>query len=389
MITHQRDLTALLDRLQGVDEVALDCEFEQEGRYAPELCLVQIAGGGELEALDPFEVDLAPLGGLLADESVVKLFHAGENDIPLLARATSGPVRNVFDTQIAAPFVGYRAATSYAHLVERLCGVALRKDKQYTRWAARPLDPEQITYALDDVKYLPAAASALREELTRLGRLAWAMKATDAMVAGALAPRDRSTLYLRLKLRRDMTRRQLAVAREAAAWRDRRAEEIGRSPRRIASDEALVELAAHPPRSSEDLSRRRGLQGVGRAAVSLFAAIQKALELPESDCPPALERGERDERVELTAMLLAAGLRILAAELRVAPLMIGGRDDLEHLAAWHVAGRRDPPPEIVAAGGWKGDAVGEVLLSILDGRLALRTDGSAPAGVALVPIPGE
>jgi ribonuclease D len=385
MITHQQDLLALLDRLRGAPEVALDCEFEQEGRYTPELGLVQVAGAGELAAIDPIALDLAPLGGLLADASVVKLFHAGENDIPLLARATRSPVRNVFDTQIAAPFVGYRAAVSYTHLVERLCGVVLRKDKGYTRWTARPLEPDQVAYALDDVKYLPTVATTLREELARLGRLEWAAKATDEMVAAALAPRDPSTLYLKLRIRRELNPRQLAILREVTAWRDSRAQELNRAPTRVASDEALVELAADPPRSRDDIAQRRGLQGVGPAAGSLLAAIRRALEVPESEWPGARERRERDERTELVGMLLAVALRVRARELGLASSVVAGRGELEKLAAWHTSGRGNPPPELVAASGWKGDAVGQVLLAVLDGQLVLRADREAAAGVVLIP----
>ena len=171
MISTQVDFNALLGLLRGQSEIALDCEYHREGRYYPQLCLVQLSSGAEVFAIDPFALDLTPLGEILADPSVLKVFHAAENDIPLLAHATGQPVRNVFDTQVAAAFVGYGAAPGYALLVERLCGVTLPKTSRFTDWAARPLSQEQVAYALNDVRHLLNVAAALRKELARGGRL--------------------------------------------------------------------------------------------------------------------------------------------------------------------------------------------------------------------------
>jgi ribonuclease D len=387
MINAQVDFDALLGRLRGVSEIALDCEFQSEGRYYPRLCLLQLSGGGELTAIDPFTIDLTPLGEMLGDASVLKLFHSAENDIPLLARATGHPIHNVFDTQIAAPFVGHRAAPAYSLLVESLCGVRLSKRARFTDWIARPLSPEQVAYALDDVKYLPGVAAALRKALVERGRLEWAAMAIEEMVAKALAPRDRSRLYLKLKPPRDMSSRQLAVLREVAAWRDRRAAEIDRPPPRVAPDEALHQIAYRPPRTRDDVARLRGLQGVGNGVNGLLAAVKRALELPDADCPPVLGPFERDERAELVSQFLATALRVRANELAIAPAVIANRDQLDQLVAWHFSGRHASPPEIVAPGGWKGAAVGEMLLGVLDGRHGLRVDPDAPDGVALMFVP--
>src|SRR3972149_7206283 len=141
MISTQTDFHALLGRLRGQPEIAIDCEFHREGRYYPQLCLMQLSSGGEVVAIDPFKIDLTPFGEVLADASVLKVFHAAENDLPLLAAAPGRPVRRAFDTQIAA-FVGYGDAPSYTLLVERLCGVTLSKISRFTNWGARPLSQE-------------------------------------------------------------------------------------------------------------------------------------------------------------------------------------------------------------------------------------------------------
>lgn len=299
MISTQADFQALLGRLRGQPQIAIDCEFHGEGRYYPQLCLVQLSSGGEVVAIDPFKIDLTPLGEVLADASVLKVFHAAENDLPLLAHVTGQPVRNVFDTQIAAAFVGHGAGPAYTVLVERLCGVTLSKRSRFTDWGARPLSEERVAYALEDVRHLLNVAGALRKELVQRGRLQWAVMAIEDMVAKALAPRDRSLLYLRLGPLKEMSSRQLAVLREVADWRDRRAAGINRPPQSLAPDEALFQMAFEPPRTAADVGRLRGLQRVGNGVGSLLAAVRRALDLPDADCPPVIQLRGRDERTEL------------------------------------------------------------------------------------------
>jgi ribonuclease D len=352
------------------------------------LCLVQFCTAAEVVAVDPFKVDLAPFGEVLADASVRKVFHAAENDIPLLVRATGQPARSVFDTQIAASFVGHGSAPAYALLVERLCGVTLSKRSRFTDWAARPLSQEQITYALDDVRHLLPVAAELRRELVQLGRLQWATMAMEDMVAKALAPRDRSRLYLKLGRLKDMSSRQLAVLREVADWRDRRAAEIDRPPQGVAPNEAVRQIAFEPPRTAADVGRLRGLQRVGDGVSGLLAAVRRALELPDADCPPVMK--PPDERTELVSSLLATALRVRANELKIAPSLIASRDQLEYLVDWYFSERHESPPEIMLPSGWKYAATGQMLLAFLDGRYSLCVSPDAPDGVALTPVsPGE
>ncbi|MBX0328474.1 HRDC domain-containing protein [Oscillochloris sp. ZM17-4] len=383
IIDTQADFLALLDRLRGQPELAIDCEFQREGRYHPLLCLVQIAAGDDIVAIDPFAIDLAPLGDVLADPSVLKVLHSAENDIPLLASATGQPVRHVFDTQIAAAFVGHGASPGYTLLVDRICGVALSKQSRFTDWVARPLAEEQVAYALDDVRHLLQVAAALRADLARRGRQQWAALAVDDMLTKAHRPRDRARLYLKLGPLKGMSARQLAVLREVADWRDRRASSIDRPLQSVAPDEALRQLAFEPPRTAADVARLRGLQRVGSGVPSLLAAVRRGLELPAEACPPVIEPRPRDDRIEIIASLLATALRIRASELEIAPAMIASRYEIEDLVEWHLAGRPEPMPEIAHPGGWQRAAAGEALLAVLDGGLSLRVQPDAPNGVAL------
>ncbi len=383
MIRTRAELEALVDRLRPHRRLAVDCEFHSEGTYHPRLCLVQLYGGGEAAALDPFEVDLRPLGALLADDGVQKVLHAAETDLQLLARATGATIRNVFDTQIAAGFVGREAAPSYALLVERYAGVVLSKTAQYTDWRLRPLSAEQVDYALNDVRHLPTVAAALQDELARRGRADWAACEQGERVTKALAPRDRARLWLKLGPFKDLSSRQLAILREVAAWRDARAEELDWPPQRVAADRALRQLAFEPPRTPRDVEGLRGLQGVGSGARGLLAALERAFELPEADCPPVFAPRARDERVEPVGQLLATALRVRGQELDLAPSLIANRDELEALAAWHFGGRAEPPPDPLGPGTWKHAAAGDLLLALLDGRLALGVDGS---GLTIKPM---
>ena len=383
MISTQTDFHALLGRLRGQPEIAIDCEFQPEGRYYPKLCLVQLSTGGEVVAIDPFGIDLTPLGEVIADASVLKVFHAAENDLPLLAAATGQPVRNVFDTQIAAAFVGHGAAPAYTLLVESLCGVKLSKSSRFSNWDARPLSQEQVAYALDDVRHLLNVAAALRKELVQLGRHQWVTMAIEDMVAKALAPRDRSRLYQNLRHWKEMSSRQLAVLREVADWRDRRAAEINSPPQRVAPDEALRQMAFEPPRTTADVVRLRGLQRVGNGVTSLLAAVKRALVLPDADCPSVMEPRARDERTEIVSSLLTTVLRVRANKLKIASSMIASRDQLKELVNWYFSGRHESPPEVVLLSGWKRAAAGEMLLSFLDGRYSLCISPGAPDGVTL------
>jgi ribonuclease D len=385
MIDSQQALDDLTARLTAAGEVAVDCEFHGEGRYLQELCLLQLAGGGAVEAVDPQRVDLAPLGPLLADGRVRKLMHAGAQDVAILARATGLPVANVFDTQVAAAFVGYGAQVAYVKLVEKVCGARLSKAARFTDWTRRPLDPQQIAYALDDVRYLGEVARALTAELERRGRLGWAGAACDAAARRAQEPRDPRLLYLRLGPLSNFTPRQLAVLREVAAWRDARARDRDRPLGSIAIDEALRQVAQQPPRDAKELNEIRGLRDVEKGGADLIGAIRRGRELPEAECPSP-SRSAADPRVEGAASLLAAALRARARELDLAPSLIANREDVQSLAAWHYAGRPSPGPAIEILSGWQREAAGETLLGLLEGRIAVKLDAGAPEGLALVEL---
>lgn len=387
VIATQAELEALVGRLRTQTEIGIDCEFHGEGRYWPQLCLVQIASADEMAAIDPFAVDLAPLGELLADPHILKVLHAALNDIPLLVTATGATVANVFDTQIAASFAGLGATPAYTVLVERLRGVSLSKKSRFTDWTVRPLSQAQVEYALDDVRHLLGVAQALRDRLDADGRTAWVAQATDDLVEKALTPRDRSKLYLRLGPHKGMSPRQLAILREVAEWRDRRAESINKPLGTVAPDDALRQVVFDAPQTAQDVFAMRGLQRVGNSGVEgLLSAVRRGLELPPEECPPVVGGGRRDDRIDAVAQLLTTALRVRAGELGVAQTMIATREQIEQLAAWHFAGGRESDEQVVLLQGWRRAAAGDLLLSFLGGHHGLCVHPDSPDGVVLLPV---
>ncbi len=385
MIRRDVDFRSLLSTIGTETEVYIDCEFQGEGRYYPKLCLVQILAHGEAHALDPFELDLTPLGDVLADRSTVKVFHSGQNDIPLLMRATGKPVLNVFDTQIAGAFAGFGAQPSYGSLVEALCGVTVSKAQRFTNWMARPLQADQVTYALEDVRHLPRVASALRKRLADHGRTDWARKAIEEMVTKASAPPiDPLEAYLKFGSLATLSPRELAVLGAVAAWRERLAAHKDLNLRRIATDEALRQMATEPPLTRQAIRSVRGLQASGSAQDRLLEAIHGAVNLPESELPLPPETRVFDERVEPVSLLLSAALAGPVRETGLPSSLIATRKELRELAAWHFEGRPGPLPELVDPSRWKYEVAGPLLLSVLDGQQCLFV-GAGPSGVEYSP----
>jgi ribonuclease D len=381
MIRTAADFRRMLSRISAGMEIYLDCEFQGERHYFPKLCLVQLLANGEAHALDPFELDLTPLGEVLADRSIVKVFHSAQNDIPLLVRATGKPVRNVFDTQVAGAFAGFGTQPSYGSLVDGLCGISVSKGQRYTNWLARPLQAEQVAYALEDVRHLPGVATALRKRLAELERTGWAEKAMEEMVTKASATRrEPSEAYLKLGSRGAMSARELAVLRAVAAWREELAAEKDVNLRRLANDEALRQLALDPPRNRQAVRTRRGLQINSSEVDSLLEAVRRSLNLPEAELPLPPTSRALDRRVEPVSLLLSAALSAPARSTGLTSSVIATRKELKALAAWHFEGRPGDPPELVDPSRWKYEVVGPLLLSVLDGEQCLFV-GTGPSGV--------
>ncbi len=377
-------LTEIAAQAQRSGQLALDTEFMGEGRYRTLLCLVQLAvpdhtAGLRIELIDPLQdgLDGARLAHALADPEIELVVHAGRQDIALLRRRFETPVRNVFDTQVAAGFAGMAAQTSYETLLSELLGVRLAKSASFTRWDARPLSREQLTYAREDVVHLIELAGELQRRLRASGRLEWALEECRALEQSSDA-RDEETILARLPRIRNLSATSQAIARELVAWRERTAAEKDRTVQSVLADAVLVEVAKRRPANTRELEQIRGLAqgGLRRRGPELLEAVRAGAERVDEHQLP-LERlprsGPPDPADAPLVALCEALVRARAQESELAYELIAARADLQALVAAVRSG--SPEPDVRALRGWRRELVGAELLELLDGRVSLAVGG--------------
>jgi ribonuclease D len=377
-------LAEIAAQAQRSGQLALDTEFMGEGRYRTLLCLVQLAvpdhtAGLRIELIDPLQdgLDGAPLARALADPEIELVVHAGRQDIALLRRRFQSPVRNVFDTQVAAGFAGMAAQASYETLLSELLGVRLAKSASFTRWDARPLSREQLTYAREDVVHLIELAGELQRRLRASGRLEWALEECRALEQSS-DERDEQTILARLPRIRNLSAASQAIARELVAWRERTAAAKDRTVQSVLADAALVEIAKRRPATTRELEQIRGVAqgGLRRRGPELLEAARAGAErVGEYQLP--LERlarsGPPDPADTPLVALCEALVRARAQESELAYELIAARADLQAIVAAVRCG--SPEPDVRALRGWRRELVGNELLELLDGRVSLSARG--------------
>jgi len=377
-----RDVGEIAACAREAGRVGIDTEFMAEGRYRPLLCLtavgVEVAGqDGRMrtELLDPLDdpPDPSELAALLADPEVEVVVHAGRQDLDILRRAWGTEVRNVFDTQVAAGFVGQGASTGYGRLVGSVLGVRLAKGETFAKWDVRPLSPDQLAYARADVSHLVPLAAELRRRLEARGRLAWAKEECRVLERPG-DERDPEQAFRRLPRSNQLKPRELAVARELAAWRERAAEAEDKTTNAIVGDPQLLELARRQPTERRALGDIRGLWGrtIQRRGDEIVAAIEAGRRAQ----PLRLDDERRDFDPEDTP-LVALGEALVRARAReegFAYELIAGRADLAAIVSHVRSGGEEP--SVRTLGGWRRELVGEDLLELLRGSRTLSVDGS-------------
>ena len=372
LITTTVELDALCARLRTEEFVTVDTEFMREKTYWQELCVVQLGGTEDVAVVDALApgLDLAPLGALLADPNVTKVFHAARQDNEIFVLKFGAVPTPLFDTQVAAMVAGFGDQVGYDALVASLAGGSIDKAHRFSDWAARPLSPAQVTYAAGDVTYLRVVYERLKTRLEREGRLEWVAEEMAVLTQTETYRADPEAMWERLKPR-TTNRRFLGVLRAIAAWREREAQRVNIPRGRLVKDEALLELAAIAPTTPEALGRARGITrgfADGKTGASLIEAIQAAKDLPE-DALPEVPRGRDGPKpspalVSLLKVLLAAG----ADQHHVAARLVASSDDIDRLAT-------EDAPEIPALHGWRRDVFGADALALKEGKVALGVDG--------------
>ena len=371
------DTTALADRARETGRLGIDTEFVGEGRYRPLLCLVQVAvlddaGAPEITVLDPLVgdgIDFEPLAEVLADPSVEVVLHAGRQDVALLRRVWSTELTNIFDTQIAAGFAGLRAQLGYEPLLNEILGVRLRKSASFTKWDTRPLSPEQVEYAREDVLHILQLSERLQERLGAMGRLQWAVEECR-FLEDVRDDRDPDTLFEKLPRVGGLEPAVRAVARELILWRELTAREVDRPASSVLQDATLVEIAKRRPKSVDRLTQIRGLHEgtLRRRGADIVAAVQRGLERPP--IPSGSERPAQPGPQDAPLIALAEALvRTRALENDLAYELMAARADLQQVVLAVRDGR--PPPEVRTLRGWRRELIGDELLALLRGDLAL------------------
>jgi ribonuclease D len=369
---------ALAEKAATHKRVAIDTEFVSERRYQALLCLAQVAvpdpdapDGVSTEVIDPLgddPPDPAPLAGVLADPEVEVVVHAGRQDIAILRRVWETEITNVFDTQLAAGFIGMGNQEGYESLVRKVLGVRLKGAEGFTKWDRRPLTAQQLEYAADDARLLLALGDELEERLRERGRLDWAREECLALEAST-DERTPDRMYERLPRLGRLNERGRAVALELIEWRERTARSMDRPSGFVLPDQALVELARKAPSSRAGLEQTRGLpaQTLNRRGDRLLEVIARGRERPAPPPPP--EPPGRDPADAPLVSLAQALVRHRSVEAEVAVELIATQYDLSTLVS--ALRRGDNGDHVRVVNGWRRELVGEELLDLVAGRLAL------------------
>ncbi len=369
MITTTADLAKACSDLANAEYITVDTEFIRETTFWPELCLIQMASEDLAVLVDPLAggIDLAPFFDLMADESVVKVFHAARQDLEIVYKLGGILPVPLFDTQVAAMVCGFGESIAYDQLVARTTDGRIDKTSRFTDWRRRPLSEQQLTYALADVTYLRDVYRELSRQLEADDRSHWLAEEMAILADPATYDLHPDDAWKRLKLR---VRKpiELQVMKELAAWREREARDLDKPRGRILKDDAIYEIAQQQPRDEQALGRLRTIpKGFERSAAGreIIAAVGRALAVPKSDLPPIPRSRQLPEGTAAAVEFLKVLLKIVVEEKGVAAKMIASGDDLEKLA-W-----KGEEAGIAAMSGWRREIFGERALGLLQGETAL------------------
>ncbi|MEO6783068.1 MAG: ribonuclease D [Bradyrhizobium sp.] len=367
LITTNSELAAVCDRLAKHPVITVDTEFLRETTYYPLLCVVQMASAEEAVVVDTLAdgIDLKPFFALMADEKVLKVFHAARQDIEIVWHQAGTVPHPIFDTQVAAMVLGYGDSIAYDQLVERITGHRPDKTHRFTDWSRRPLTAEQMHYAVSDVTHLRDVFTALDADLKKRGRSDWVSEEMEVLTSPRTYDFHPERAWERLKTRVRKPK-ELAVLMEVAAWREQQAQSRDVPRSRVLKDDAVGDIAIHAPTSLERLANLRSLpKGFDRSkwGAEIVAAVQRGIARDPATLPK-IEKPRGNSNGTAIVELLKVLLRMTSERHAVASKVIATVDDLEQIAA-------DDNAEVGALHGWRRELFGEAALALKHGRLAL------------------
>jgi ribonuclease D len=367
VISTTSELAATCDRLARHPVITVDTEFLRETTYYPLLCVLQMASPEEAVIVDALApgIDLKPFFKLMANETVLKVFHAARQDIEIVWHLASILPHPIFDTQVAAMVLGYGDSIAYDQLVQRITGHRPDKTHRFTDWSRRPLTKEQLHYAASDVTHLRDVFTVLDADLKKRGRSDWVSIEMDILTSPQTYDFHPERAWVRLKTRVRKPK-ELAVLMEVAAWREQEAQSRDVPRGRVLKDEAVGDIATHAPTTLEKLGQLRSLpKGFERSkwGADIVAAVQRGLERDLTTLPK-LDKPRNNSNGAAIVELLKVLLRMTSERYGVASKVIATVDDLEEIAA-------DDEAEVAALQGWRRELFGEAALALKRGQLAL------------------
>ena len=374
LITEQKALDEFCASMKGKDYITVDTEFLREKTYYPKLCLIQIGDRDKkAAAIDPLVegLNLRPVLDLLFDQNILKIFHAARQDLEIFYNLTGKVVDPIFDTQIAAMVCGYGDSVGYDNLVRNITGSGIDKSSQFTNWAHRPLSDKQIHYALGDVTHLVDVYEHLKEKLDARGRTDWVFQEEEILSDPATYENDPYEAWRRVKIKTPKPK-NLAVLREVAAWREKRAQDKNLPKSWVLRDDTLADLAGQTPRDVKALKKIRNMPGEvagGRHGQALLKLINGVLDTDPKNWPQPKKRKSMPPHVAATIDVLRLLLKIKAAENGVATKLLCSTEDIESLAI-------EDKPDIPAMKGWRYDMFGKDAIEIKTGKLSIGLNGN-------------
>lgn len=372
VITTQKELETVLAAFEKSDFVTVDTEFIRETTFWPILCLIQMAAPGVTALIDPLapDIDLKPFFKLMANEAVVKVFHAARQDIEIIVHLGDLVPHPVFDTQVAAMVCGFGDSVSYDQLVQRITGARLDKSSRFTDWRHRPLSDKQLDYALADVTHLIEVYQHLSAELERENRAHWLNEEMEVLTSRETYDPHPEDAWKRLKMRLRKPQ-ELAIVQGVAAWREREARERDVPRGRVLKDDAIYEVAQQAPRDAAALGKLRTTpKGWERSstATALLGAVNTALALPKEQMPKLPKNFQPPEGSSAAAELLKVLLRIVAEKEGVASKVLASSDDIDRIAA------EGEDADVPALQGWRRAVFGEAALKLVRGEIGIKFD---------------
>jgi ribonuclease D len=366
-ITTTSELAATCSRMTAHPFVTVDTEFLRETTYYPLLCVAQMASPEEAVVIDTLApgIDLTPFYALMANEKVMKVFHAARQDIEIVWHAAKLIPHPIFDTQVAAMVLGYGDSISYDQLVQRITGDTLDKSHRFTDWTRRPLSSAQLSYAISDVTHLRDVYLALVDDLQRRDRADWVEDEMGVLTSPDTYRMEPENAWQRLKTRVRKPK-ELAVLIEVAAWREREAQSRDVPRSRVLKDEVIADIAVQAPTTTEKLKHLRSLpKGFERSrwGEAIVAAVERGLAR-DMKALPLQPRTQPAANGAAVVELLKVLLRMISERHHVAAKVIATVDDLERIAA-------DDNAKVPALAGWRRELVGDKALALKHGKLAL------------------